>query len=543
MPLRARALIRAALGDRTLEFVAHVDYPVRAGPAQTLTLRLRHWEGAEVRLEALGAIQRREQRPGSPEPTWKVTLPAGARRVYHLKLVGKRAFVADRKSLMPDVTVFGNLPVDRWVAVTGSELSTEGGYGLAPVKDVAGLLPWWPVEAETLLREGTAWKVLADDWRLRLVAATATKAPPVQILSAEQEAALGDGRRWVHQAAYRLLVRGPSDLRLKLPAGARLLSVTLDGKALLPRQPTPDSLWVTQPGTPGPHTLRLRWLPHRGEPSFAQPDLAGPRFEGLAMPAAVWTVHVPSGYEAGLVGQGHGIPLSAAEVELRRAEALVKLSSLLAPRKGAIEPATKEQITDAQRHFYGHLRRAEYTAAVAADDARTAVSARVQQLRKENARLAQQHGFEAIRAAAEKQPWDEAGDAGELFFALPQQGTPRYYLASAPGQAPQLLLTATDAQQVSATVNASEVLLIVLAGIVLLSYTPRVTAWIRRLWPEQLLLLGCLGCQAFGVSPLGIILVAVGVITRLVLLAGWVQGRWQASGPHARGGSSIGSAG
>src|SRR5207244_1622106 len=84
-----------------------------------------------------------------------------------------------------------------------------------------------------------------------------------------------------------------------------------------------------------------------------------------------------------------------------------------------------------QRLFYGHLRRAQYETAPAGD-AGPALAARLQQLRPENARLARAHGFEKLRAEAEKQPRDGAADAGEVLFALPRQRTPRYWVAGAP---------------------------------------------------------------------------------------------------------------
>ena len=56
---------------------------------------------------------------------------------------------------------------------------------------------------------------------------------------------------------------------------------------------------------------------------------------------------------------------------------------------------------------------------------------------------------------------------------------------------------------------------------------------------EQLVLLGCVGCYAFGVRPLGAFLVGAGVIARLSLLAVWVQERLQRPAAPARAGSSI----
>jgi hypothetical protein len=527
-PLKARALTRIeANGDR-LRLIAQMDLQFPQGAPRKVTIRLRNWDG-EAGLESPSQAEQRPSPGGPGDRTWTVIVPPGVDRLYSFKLIGTMPLDLSRKLPMPDVSVEGAMPIERWVAVTGRSLYAEDAKGLAQVTNVAGELPWWPAEADAIRRAGTAWKVIEEAWRLSL-APQAPLLAPVQLLSVEQEAALGDGQRWIHQASY-LLVGGPADLRLHLPAGARLLGLTLDGKSLPSRQPTPESLWIGLPGTSAPRHLRLRWVyPPRGE-LFEEPNLGIPRFAALTAPAAVWTVHVPPLYEMTNVDKGHFIAYSGADLELRRAEIMMKLSTWLAERKDVATSTVQAQLAEAQRRFFAHLRRGESLGVLSGSanshPAETVVKlrGRVQQLKKENARQAREHGFEKTRSDAESQPEPASGDGGERFFALPEQGAPAHGASDA-SRPPRLRLTPLASQERRLTWIASELLLVFLIGIAILSLFPRVTVWVRQLWPEQLMVAAWIGCEAFGVSPLGVFLFVGGAVFRLAWLAGVLQRRW-----------------
>jgi hypothetical protein len=531
VPPTARILTTAQVSDGELTFAAHLDYQAPSGKAATLRLRLRHWEG-EAHLEAAGLVVQDQHRNADGERTWDVAWPPGAGQRYALKLVGRLALGGARERLMPEVSVEGDVPTERWVAVTGPGLGTAEARGLVSVTDVVGALHRWPAEAERIGREGKVWKVEALAWRLRLLPPAALAAP-VQVLAAEQEAALADDRRWVHQAAYQLFVKGPFELRIRLPEGARLLGLTVDGKAPLLRPAAAGSLWLSQAGPPGPRVLRMRWRfePH-AEP-FNEPNLEGAHFEGVAVPAAVWTVHVPAGFAAKAMGQAGTVAVDRVELELHRAEALQKLSALLGSElDGSPESSGKTRLAELQSSFFAHLRRAEYQAALA-DAGGTdkgspprASQVRLQRLLKANEQEAAAHHFEPIRADAEKHQ-DGAADWDVSLFALPKRGTPTYWVSGPSGGPPHVRLAAAAARRVRERLSLSALLLIFLCGLLVLAHLPRVTAWVRSFWPEQLLVLAWLGFTAFGVSPLGVLLVVVGVGARLVLLLAWLHTRRQ----------------
>jgi hypothetical protein len=65
---------------------------------------------------------------------------------------------------------------------------------------------------------------------------------------------------------------------------------------------------------------------------------------------------------------------------------------------------------------------------------------------------------------------------------------------------------------------------------------------LRHLLPEQLILLAAVGWLVFGVSLVAVVLVLLGVGTRLALLARDLRRLWPRTPPPPAAGSSIGTA-
>src|SRR5262249_873681 len=224
--------------------------------------------------------------------TWKLTLPRSGRLT--LRLTGKGPLARGGKIRMPELTVEGlgtpGARRARWVAI-GEELRAAESQGLEPLKDLRGL----PLgELDSGFGIGSAWSVKTDNWRLVLVPRP-TAAAPVQVLHAEQHAEVVDGRRWLHQATYLLHVRG-GELRLTLPTGASLLSLTLDGQPLPYRPGGSDQFSLPLPGGSGTHTLRLTWTFADGSETLEGPNLTPVRLLDVGETPTVWVVHTPPGY-------------------------------------------------------------------------------------------------------------------------------------------------------------------------------------------------------------------------------------------------------
>src|SRR5262249_13806574 len=129
-PAGARADVRvltfAEVRDRQLTFTATVLGQARQGELRALTVRLRNWEGAEVRID--GGRATRPLPPSAQGPAargWLVELPPGTRGTARLTVSGSVP-VEDAAGLrMPDVTIDEALRLERWLAVAGQELSGD----------------------------------------------------------------------------------------------------------------------------------------------------------------------------------------------------------------------------------------------------------------------------------------------------------------------------------------------------------------------------------------------------------------------------------
>jgi hypothetical protein len=401
--------------------------------------------------------------------------------------------------------------------------------GLVPVKDVPAELQAWPAEAARVRKEGTAWRVGKEGHSLRLLARP-SGAAAVRVLYAEQEAALTDLRRWVHQATYWLYAGGAAEPRLTLPRGARLLGVAVDGVPVAARPQEDGQLAVPLPGGEGPRVLRLRWAFEAGTEPLGAPRLDAPRFTDLSEPPSVWRVDVPAGYRLGrprrTADRAH--PVGPAAAELARAEGQLRLAALLAERLHATpSEAVAAQLATAHRLCAAHCRQAAILLASGAGQGTgpggKGLGEWLQDLRR---RL----------PGAEKPDGETKAPAVDLattpaFFDLPVRGLPSYWYGSGPGQAPPVALVGVAEDRWRESASATELLLIVLAAVWVLAYLPRVQRWLWWLLPEQVVLLGWLGTQAFGLSPLGVVLILGGVCARLGFVCVWIQNRLRRARP------------
>lgn len=392
--------------DQAVTFLTSIDCRVLQGSLRALTIHLQNWDG-EARLEAPGPARVRERRRGTTR-TWVIDLEPGVTGAYRLTMAGRLPLEAATAGLRaPDVTVAEAPTASRWLAVIGSELTTEGPQGVVALKDVDRVLgPRFLEETERIRHGGgSAWKVEGDDWGLRLLARARAVGPsPVRVFLAEQSAAVIDGRRWAHEATYWLYHESNTDLNVVLPAEATVVTAAIDGREVVPLQPSPDRLWLPLPGATGARCVRFRWA-YAGEgEQLDRPRLDRPRLEGVADSPAVWTVRVPPGYR-GAPGESATRPVSAAGLVLRRAHAQVQLSAALADKVRGRDAAAA-QFAAAQRRFYRSCREAE--AALAVADAETGPSGQplavwLRELMEQDRQLARTALLEELRAKAEHQ--------------------------------------------------------------------------------------------------------------------------------------------
>ncbi len=224
---------------------------------------------------------------------------------------------------------------------------------------------------------------------------------------------LVDDRRWGHVAVYWLYHEAGTDLSVKLPPEASVVSVSVDGTAVTPLQSSANSLWIPLPGIAGARRVRLRWEYPEGE-TWTRPRLQVPVIEqaGAREGVVLWTIRIPTGYEGVLPPKENRAvlrPSSLAAFGLARAEAQYRLSLALAEASQSGAPLSADAFRSTQQRFFTALRHAEYERhlgpAGAADDslAGQTFDDWLQDLQKKNRQLGQTFKVvEPLQTEAEK---------------------------------------------------------------------------------------------------------------------------------------------
>jgi hypothetical protein len=214
----------------------------------------------------------------------------------------------------------------------------------------------------------------------------------------------------------------------------------------------------------------------------------------------------------------------------------------VAERLQAGDNGLRTSLSLAQQRFYEACRFAAQGLATLDPDGDTgpnglALEAWLSGLREQNRQLAQQYGFESLRAEAERQA--QVGQKPETrnpkseiapgrisdFGFLPRRGSPMFWQGAAGVSPPRLVLTTRQAGAVRRATGVSIAWLLLLATAGLAAQFPGVRAWLRLFWPEQVVLLGCIVWQVFGPNLLLFFLIALGISGRVVSLGQWLV-RW-----------------
>ncbi|HEX3314759.1 MAG TPA: hypothetical protein VHR72_07710, partial [Gemmataceae bacterium] len=181
----------------------------------------------------------------------------------------------------------------------------------------------------------------------------------------------------------------------------------------------------------------------------------------------------------------------------------------------AVDEASKATATRTLRGATSLVRHAQYRVRVAEQtQSATKTRERLAQLLEEQRTVGRRLGLDTLRQKIERRPWEAeaplAADAVDV-------GTPR----RTEGRA-AVLRTGTESLHFREAVTVGVLLII---GVVLLSYWPRgLRRWVA-LWPEQLAAAVVLALALEGFSLVGCALLLVAVLGRAVLATRWVRRR------------------
>jgi hypothetical protein len=520
--------------NRALEFNTHLACRAIHGELRQFTIRLDRWPGDDVHLEVLELSARVEHKKSKEGHSWTVFLPRGISQRFSCRLSGKRDLAGVANPLLPDARVLEAKDSERFLALVGPDFLGEPLRGLVPVKDIPNQLAKWPMEAKRIIQEGTVWLITDKDWNLAIEPQVERIAAALQVLLSEEETMLGEDGRWIHQATFLIFAKSGTNVHLALPRDSRVLALALNDQTLSARQTTAEKLRVPLSGSPGPYWLRLRWQ-FQNEP-LTHPNLARPILDGMPLPGVhLGTLFVPLGYDVHGAQQGRDLAFFRARAELE----LSRLLGDVEIGKPKLTYGADQKLFEAQERFSWYCRLAELRATRSGLPHQA-----IQDLRRQNILLMTKLEKEKIRLQAEKDVLSLVqgkmkSDAigSNSLFSLSQEGGSISW-SSENGELPALTLIPRSEEETQSALIASEVLLLILVGLGILSCLPRTIASLQKLWPEQLLLLAWIGWYFLAISAICLALVVIGVSARIILAATWLQKLIHRS-PSAVPGSSL----
>ncbi|HMC88832.1 MAG TPA: hypothetical protein VKI17_04760, partial [Gemmataceae bacterium] len=127
-----RMLTVGELVNHALSFSSTVDHHIRRGELDSLTLRLRNGEGAEVHFEAAHLAGQREHRTDAVHRSWTLDLNPGATGRYRVLLVGRLQLEPRADAPFPAVSIEGPV-AEHLLVLLGSNLETLEPRGLSAI--------------------------------------------------------------------------------------------------------------------------------------------------------------------------------------------------------------------------------------------------------------------------------------------------------------------------------------------------------------------------------------------------------------------------
>jgi hypothetical protein len=543
-----RTLTVVEARDNRLAFRATVECAVQRGDLRAVAVRLRNWEGEDVKLEVENAVpqRQRERRRAANDRTWSLELRPGATKRLRLVLSGTMSLEDAAAGVpMPQISVPDSSEAERVLFVAGLDLVGESADGVSATTLSPATFKDWPAEAPRLLMAGgQAWTVSRDDWSLRLRPRGGTEAGPARVLLADHTLAVADGRHWLHEVVYWVRHSANSELNILLPKPGTVVAVAVDGVDVAPLQPELRRLWLPLPGRAGVRAVRIRWSYDPSAESLEHPLLQTPLLESSISGASVWTVFRPAGFEAIRGGVPAPQPgrARAAAASLCRAEAQLRTSAVLAegPHEGITTP-----LAAAQQRFYASCRQAEEALQLTDGDGGEigpngeSLSDWRDSLLEQNRALAKKNNFEELRAEAERRAdstaasrtvpdESEAAGLAGLGFAksrgpLPDFGTPCYLTSRDAMLLPALTLRPVADRQIRNALVGSAALLGLLAVAGVIAFLPALRRRLRPFWPETLLLAGLVVWLWTGPTPAVLLFLAAGAAGRILELSAGVS--------------------
>jgi hypothetical protein len=529
----------AEIHAQRLKIVHTFDLVIQSGQRSSFDLRMHDAKNVEFQFEGATLLRHHEKQVASGDRLWNVEMTPNATGTHRLVLTASLPLATIKSGVaMPRSQIGGEGKRQGWVVIAQDEIAATDSIGLVSVNNGRSQDDaWktaWPKEYDSARQNKAVWKITKEEWSLRL--AVKPKKDPstsITVYNTEHNVRMKLPNTWLHTVTWQLYQKDSSDITIVLPAKNVVTSVLVDNKELSNHQQHANRITLTMPQREGPCDLTLNWQYEDGAEACEHPRLDLPILEGASNSPTIWTATIPPELK---VVHSSVVPINHARAELLRAAAQIQLSEALA-ESGPIEESDRnQQIAVIQTQFYRHCRSVEEALKneSATDAAKSLLLNQLHELRDRNMNLASASAFEQTRAEAEQKVRGEVlseigeqSQLGDRFY--PALGTLVVLAAENAMAIPELELESTHTTQLRQAWIFSGILGSGCIIIWLVSLAPRLQNIVVKLWPEQLMLLGLAGILFDSHRTLFLLVIALGILTRLYILLysciGWIRRR------------------
>jgi hypothetical protein len=526
VPPQVEAIMMVDREGDAIVFRATVQLQASLGELREVDLDVSRWKGMPLRLDAPRALKEvRRQSRGTLG--WHIQLPHGITRPYTLRLSGRLTSGGGNTWELPDLHVKGASWAGRWLVV-GRALRVAETNALTPLTKLPPPLATGLFHSESRPAGGAIWTIAGQDWRCRLRKASAATTPALNVLWVEQTATPVEQERWLHERNYILAVDRPSTVTLTLPDRVRLVAAALNGRPVALQAVSSGELDISLTDSLPVQHLSLRWLLPAAVEPFRQPVLTGPRLKGVDGSPVLWALRVPVSWRITPPdAKKEPGALSTSAADLRRADALLAISELLAMRiEKKPSPQLVSALLAAQKAFARHClqiaQRLELKTSAGAEEDQNQLRAELTRRRTANEKLARKYQFSKLRNQATHDPFANPGTWFDS-AALPATARSQYWYGNEQTGTPAPRLVSHAQERFTERARITEMLLLALILGWVFAAIPVLAVLLRWTWPEQLLVLGAIAWLCFGPSLLGIVLLLIVILGRIGLTVSWLR--------------------
>jgi hypothetical protein len=528
--------------DRQLRIVCDfkLSTPLRVDGGLELNLR----DGAkfDVHLEGSTLLRFQERRSGSGDRLWNLELQPNATGNHRVFLTATIPLDALQDGIsVPQAKIVSEGASEEWIVLAERDLVAVDHQGLNRIQvNGSGDQAWkksWAEKADLIRQgDGELWKVEKDAWKLLVSPmdeANGTRTSKAFLTS--HTLAVAESGQWTHEAVYWLLNEGKRELEIMMPPGASLSRIALDNVDATSFEESNQRILLPLSEGPRVTQIRFSWKYAEGAETIQRPRLELPTLADTVDGPTLWTVEIPLDMEVFELPKNK---VDRALMALQRTVSLLQLATALAEAPSFEADAQPQRYMAIQEQFYEACRVVgdeidqHDSKSGAVNRSSRDLHIRLQALLEQNKQIASKLGLEQVRAEMEKRVREgktltvETGNLSDSTFV--GLGKPLFMIADNAKAVPVIRLRSASQTQANQAWISTLIVGVLVIGIWLVSLFPRLVGAITRFWPEQLVLLACLGYLAFGNQAVFMGLLLIGSAIRLFLIArrclGWARG-------------------